>query len=283
MADPLILLHIRPNYWKWTQKFKLPIRRQGSNIDEVDGLPSDREKNLKKISKGLIDLLGKADRTKEIHELIAKLFSKNYPEVENWNGDTKLQVLVPEDYLNKVVKYVDPKRVDQLLGFCEEIVKSNPERKNEFEKHCNDLIGHRRNYQSQVPKQNLYNALKEYCLDSNDSMAVFQGLDLLKYDSWPKKEANEKDFILVNPTRGYIVGIKTIKTFGKGQIEKQLQQLHTTKDDLQTYLASDILKDAWITNDWVYIPMIYCEEMLDSIEICQECKKLIIIGKKFLN
>ena len=99
-----------------------------------------------------------------------------------------------------------------------------------------------------------------------------------------KKEPNEKDFILANPTNGYIIGIKTIKTFGKGKnIEKQLQQVHDTKDDLEKYLASDILKDAWITNDWVYIPMIYCEEMSDSIEICQDCKKFIIIGKKFLN
>ena len=76
--------------------------------------------------------MGPADRAKDIHELIAKLFSKNYPEVENWNGDTKLQVFIPEEYLNKAVKYVDSSRGDQLIDFCEEIVKSNPERKNEF-------------------------------------------------------------------------------------------------------------------------------------------------------
>ena len=45
---------------------------------------------MKKILKGLFDLLGPEDRAKDIDELIAKLFSKNYPEVENWNGDTKL-------------------------------------------------------------------------------------------------------------------------------------------------------------------------------------------------
>ena len=234
--------------------------------------------------KGLFDLLGPEDRAKDIHQLIVKLFSKNYPEVENWNGDTKLQVFVPEEYLNKAVKYVDPKRVDQLLGFCEEIVKSNPERKNEFEKHRNDLIGSRRNYQGQVPKQNLYNALKEHYLDSNDSVAVFQGLNVLKYDSGPKQDPNQKDFILVDPTHGCIVGIKTIKTFGKGQnIEKKLRQLHDTKDDLETYFVSGILKEQWISNDWVFIPMVYCEEILESIQICADCQKFIIIGKKFFN
>ena len=233
--------------------------------------------------KGLFDLLGPEDRAKDIHQLIAKLFSKNYPEVENWNGDTKLQVFIPEEYLNKAVKYVDPKRVDQLLGFCEEIVKSNPERKNEFEKHRNDLIGPRRNYQGQVPKQNLYNALKEHYLDSNDSVAVFQGLNVLKYDSGPKQDPNQKDFILVDPTHGYIVGIKTIKTFGKGQnIKKKLQQLHDTKDDLEKYFLSGILKEQWISNDWVFIPMVYCEEVLESIQICADCEKFMIIGKKFL-
>ena len=239
---------------------------------------------MKKILKGLFDLLGPEDRAKDIDELIAKLFSKNYPEVENWNGDTKLQVFIPEKYVNKVVKYVDSSRVDQLIGFCEEIVKSNPERKNEFEKHGNDLIGPKRNHQGQLPKQNLYNALKEHYLDSNDSVAVFQGLNVLKYDSGSRQDSNEKDFILVNPTRGYIVGIKTIKTFGKGQnIEKKLQQLHDTKDDLEKYFLSGILKEQWISNDWVFIPMVYCEEILDSIHICADCEKFIIIGKKIFN
>ena len=284
MTGSLILLHFRPKYWKWTRKFKFPvIGRQASTctvdeVDHVDG-PSNKEKNLKNILKGLIDLLGPEDRAKDIHELIAKLFSKNYPEVEDWNGDTKLQVFIPERYLNKAAKYVDPKRGDQLLDFCENVVQSNPERKKEFEKHCNDLIGPRRNYQGQVPKQNLYIALKEYCLDSNDSVAVFQGLNVLKYNSSPKQDPNEKDFILVNPTHGYIVGIKTIKTFGKGRnMEKQLQRLHDTKGDLETFLASGILKDQWIINDWVYIPMVYCEEMLDSLNVCPDCTKLIIIG-----
>ena len=252
-------------------------------MDEVDG-SSNREKNLKKIGKGLLDLLGQADRAVSIPEAIAILSGNNYPEVENWNGDMKLQIFIPEKYLNKAVKYVDPKRGEQLLGFCEEIIRSNPERKNEFEKHGKDLIGPRRMHWGQVPKQNLYNALKEYCHDSNDSVAVFQGLDILKYDSGPKQEPNEKDFILVIPTHGYIVGIKTIKTFGKGQnIKKKLQRLHDTKDDLETYFASvkEILKEQWISTDWVFIPMVYCEEMLESIKICLDCENFIIIGNFF--
>ena len=123
----------------------------------------------------------------------------------------------------------------------------------------------------------------EHYLDSNDSVAVFQGLNVLKYDSGPKQDPNQKDFILVDPTHGYIVGIKTIKTFGKGQnIKKKLQQLHDTKDDLEKYFLSGILKEQWISNDWVFIPMVYCEEVLESIQICADCEKFMIIGKKFL-
>merc|ERR1712083_886949 len=71
---------------------------------------SNRDKKLRKIMRDLIFLLGHNQRMNSIPEAVAALLKRNYPELVKWNGDSKLVIFVPEHYLNKAVKYVDPRR-----------------------------------------------------------------------------------------------------------------------------------------------------------------------------
>ena len=88
-----------------------------------------KEKKLRKIMKNLICLMGQGQKVKTIPEAVAKLLARNYPDIVKWNGDSKLVVFIPDFYLNKAVKYIDPSRGSELKSFCNEAAESNPEQK----------------------------------------------------------------------------------------------------------------------------------------------------------
>ena len=111
-------------------------------------------------------------------------------------------------------------------------------------------------------------------------MAIFHGLNVLKFD--PEQQdnnVNEKDFILVSGTYRYIAVIECKKTLGTGEsVEKSLQQLRDTKLDLESYFRNCILDDEELSSDWVFVPIINCEEIEDGGNVCKSCESHIITG-----
>jgi hypothetical protein len=212
---------------------------------------------------------------------VAVLLKRNYPDLVEWNGDTKLVIFVPDYYLNKAVKYVDPKRGNDVLKNLKEVAESNPDRKEEFEKHTDAVIGAKRVYRGEVPERNLYDSLQDHCAKSDESMAIFHGLNILKFD--PERQdnnVNEKDFILVSATHRYIAVIECKKTLGRGEsVDTSLQQLKNTKLDLESYFRNSILDDEEeLSSDWAFIPIINCEEIEDGVIFCESCEPHIIKG-----
>ena len=136
-------------------------------------------------------------------------------------------------------------------------------------------------YSGEVPEMNLYNILKTRYDEANESMAVFHGLNITKFD--PERQdnnVNEKDFILVSGSHQYIIVIEAKKTLGKGDsIEKSLKQLNDTKADLESYFNNAILEDrSSISPEWIFIPLIYCEDTEDGIDYCSSCQNHVIKG-----
>ena len=76
--------------------------------------------------------------------------------------------------------------------------------------------------------------------------------------------------------------IEVKKTLNATTLTKSLQQLKDTKEKIVQYLRTDILMDHLkLKREWTLIPMIYCEEILESIQICADCLNFIIVGKTF--
>ena len=199
--------------------------------------------------------------------------------------NTKLFILIPDFYLNKAVKYVDPKHGKELLQNCEEMTKLDLDRKQEFAAHANVVRGAMRTHWGEVPEMNLYNALKSRYDENNESMVVFHGLNITKFD--PERQDNnfnEKDFILISGSHQYIVVIEVKKTLGKGDsIEKSLKQLNNTKSDLESYFNNAVMEsEPSISPEWIFIPLIYCEDIENGVNYCSSCKKHIIIGMYFM-
>ena len=256
------------------------MRRLGRKLAKKKGL-TKRDKKLRKIMKELIILLGHGQQVNSIPEAVAALLERNYPDLVKWNGDKKLVIFIPDFYLNKAVKYVNPNRGDEVLENLEEAAELHPERKEEFMKHRNALIGAKRVHRGEVPEVNMYNALTERFDKGDETVTIFHGLNITKFDlERQDNNVNEKDFVLLSETYKYIAVIECKKTLDQETLEKSLQQLADTKSDLESYLRNAILADEEeITSDWMFAPFIYHEESEDGINFCDACREHIIKGK----
>ena len=145
---------------------------------------SSRNQKIRHILKNLYVLLGNGEHARDGKEAVAKLMSRNYPEILAWNGLSKLVVFVPEFYLNKATEYVNPEEGPKLLEDCKDLAdaETNLERKKHLKKHENKFLAGKRTWSGEHPELNLYNALTKYSKKKKKSLAVFHGLDLVKFD-----------------------------------------------------------------------------------------------------
>ena len=61
-----------------------------------------------------------------------------------------------------------------------------------------------------------------------------------------------------------------------------MNQLLNTKADLEFYFASDVLThNPWMSSEWVFVPMLYCEQIDQDVKISQTCVDFVIQGKYF--
>ena len=118
------------------QNFKLI---EGTTLEEKLLDSSGKSDKFGKIQKKLHCLLGNGRNvTLTIPETANELLIRNYPELVEFQGDTqekKMVIFVPEWYLTKAVKYVEPSRGEQLERYSEEAKAAAecPERKKVFE------------------------------------------------------------------------------------------------------------------------------------------------------
>ena len=80
------------------------------------------------------------------------------------------------------MKYVDPKRGDELLKNLDEAADLYQTRREEFENHSKEVKGAQRTHWGEVPEVRLYNALKDRCAQKEESLAIFHGLNIHKFD-----------------------------------------------------------------------------------------------------
>ena len=157
---------------------------------------SSRNQKIRNILKNLYILLGHGQHARDIKEAVSKLMQRNYQEILTWDGKSKLVVFVPEFYLNKATEYVSPEDGPRLLRDCEDLTlaETDPERRKHLKSHRNKFLGGKRTWMGEFPEMNFYNALTGYAGKKNESLAVFHGLNIFKFDPDrnPGKYINEK-------------------------------------------------------------------------------------------
>ena len=119
-------------------------------------------------------------------------------------------------------------------------------------------------------------------METRNGKCTKLGIRLLTWLLTDQRITNhEKDFVLVSATNQCIVVIESKSTLGAGDsMRKSMDQLLDTKSDLESYFSSDVLKEnPWMSSEWVFVPMVYCEEIEEGVEISQTCEDFIIKGK----
>ena len=124
-------------------------------------------------------------------------------------------------------------------------------------------------------EQNLCNALKEYVKISQDSLVIFHSLDLFDYQ---EKKFVEKDFLIVNVSKSFIISIEAKKTLDGTKTRCAIDQLKSAKTILEQYFNSNLeIVNSLKREEWCFIPMIYCENL--EAEFSGSLEMHIIKGK----
>ena len=234
--------------------------------------PDEISKTFGKIRKNLYCLMGNGNHgILTIPEIVAQLLPRNYPELVDFDDSKRLMIFVPEWYLAKAAKYVEPSRGPQLQEYSERLANLCPERRRYFEDLKKFYMAGQRTHCGELPEQNLYVALQAYFKGNNENVAVFHGIDILKINL-DRFKVKEKDFVIINATRRCILVIEVKRTLGAGDsIEKSIQQLNEAKEDLEAWFATEGL------HNWLFIPLIYTENIEPTID-CNGCNEHIMKG-----
>ena len=234
--------------------------------------PDQGDNRFGKIQKNLNCLLGNGrNQVLTIPEIVEELMPRNYPEWVDFDGTGKLVTFVPDWFLTKAPKYIDPSRGPQLKGYSEQMANECPERRRYFEDMKKFFMGGQRTHRGELPEKELYDSLQAYFKSKNETVAVFHGIDILKMNL-ERFKVNEKDFVILNATRKCILVIEVKQTLGAGDsIQKSIKQLNEAKEDLEAWFGTEGLED------WTYVPMIYTEKIEPDID-CDRCNKHVIEG-----
>ena len=254
-------------------------------------------RKLQFIKEKLIVLLGHGKIATTLKEALAALMLRNYPEVLDFTDESEFVIFIPDYYLNsiKVADYVDPIKGEEYEKHCKKAAKLYPERKiksklkkvKNFETLGKSFFeGRKITYFGEEPEKDLYYALKKRYERNNEKVVVFHALELMKFDT-ENTNFDERDFILINATHGYVMAIEAKKNLAEKENSKEdnlvkgLDQLERTMKDLQTFFTSSFLEEEdFLSSNWIFIPMIYTKNL--EFSLCEsglECLDHVIIGK----
>ena len=125
-------------------------------------------------------------------------------------------------------------------------------------------------------EKNIFTTLKKYFIGHKDQkILVLHGYEVMNLDSLEKSDKNgnkmkdvqkeEKDFIIVNLTFGYIIAIEAKATLNSKSIEKARKQLEGTKKMLKKWFGADLMQE------WKFFSAVYCERGDEFNKLCRNC------------
>ena len=102
-------------------------------------------------------------------------------------------------------------------------------------------------------------------------VVVLHGAKIFQLDFTIKKIDREKDFIIINYTRGTIIVIEVKTNLGAlDSIQKSYDQLSNAKKILDSWF------DTELDDSWTFIPLIFCKKTATGQNFCSKCLKYII-------
>ena len=250
------------------------------------------EKQFRKICQNLNLHLGSATIETDIFRGITSVIQRDFG--KDFNAD-KFKIFVPKIFLSKYPKVIDYenyiKKIDELkvihdindLG-AKVLIERDPTKKEKMTKALEDSKQKMRNNEfytqmktleeeevkmvkslpsvrGEKAEKKIYETLENYFSNSNEEILVlynfmFMGL-LAAKDYLPE----EKDFIIINLTKRYIMPLEVKTNFNMTSLKKAMKQIKNAIELINDWLGGD-LKEGY---GWRFIPVVCFESEIPDI------------------
>ena len=263
---------------KICQNLKLHL---GSNVVEED------------ILKG-IEFVMKRDYRKQFNSdkiqlFVPTIFLSKFPEVYQYDEYIKnigeLKVIQDINELEeKLENEIDPEkkeRMSQRLAKEQQKFQSNrvyidmrtlDEKEKAMVKSLQSVRGER-------AEKKMFKSLQKYFSKTNEEVLVLKSFDCLK--SWPERNMKpvEKDFILFNLTKRYIMPLEVKANFSIKSLEKAGKQIEDAIKLINEWAGGDLTEDS----GWEFHPATYFECDIPDIDrvFCTNCIPHVIYGEAY--
>ena len=222
----------------------------------------------------------------KIQIFVPKIFLSKFPEVIQYDRYIKnieeLKLIQDINEISaKIENELDAEKKERLAQRLEDSQKKME--KNEMYKELRSLEEEEVQMVKNLPivrgeraEKKLFKAIKKHFSRADEEVAVFYAYNFMGSVSEKHIKPVEKDFILINLTKRYIMPIEVKTNFHKQSLSKAKKQIKGTMELLNDWVAGDLTEEC----GWRFVPAICFEGKIPKVnqEFCANCVKYVFHG-----
>ena len=239
-----------------------------------------------KICENFKILLGGGEVTNDIAKAIESIGNRDYPQL-NW--DKISTIFVPMLFLPKHTELFDYKKEIHALQKMKETLNIRRARELRNDKKIRTLTDEEENLVKRLKKvdklehtigeyaeKEAYHFLKE-CIIDEEAIVIHNFKVMTCKDLDEIAEDFEKDFVILNLSRRFIMSLEVKANCNETSLRSAKKQFDGWKDSIFKWLEGHLTEES----GWSFYSIIYSQHMSESVSLCDECAKYVIIGKEF--
>ena len=220
-----------------------------------------------KISKNLVVHLSSNCYGQDITKAVVKIVRRDWPQFENGQIG---QVFVPKIFVSKYPEVIDHRKYKENVNNFRENNERSPEE--------TKLLQNKGHIEGEMLEKKIYNGLKLIFTKLNDDVMVVHGIRFMELADQNKDEIVdfEKDFLIINFTRRFVMSLEVKSCLGKNDLKKAKQQINGSKVCIDEWLGATFTEE----NGWKFIGVICFGEKAQRSghRFCNDCKQYVIVN-----
>ena len=224
--------------------------------------------------------------SEKIQICVPKTFLSKFPEVIQYDRYIKnIEELKLIQDINEISVKIEneldtekKERLAQRLNDSQEKMEKNEMYKElrSLEKEEVQMVKNLQSVRGERAEKKLFKAIKKHFSNIDEEIAIFYAYNFMGSVSEQHIKPVEKDFILINLTKRYIMPIEMKTNFHQQSLSKAIKQIKGTMKLLNDWVAGDLTEEC----GWRFVPAICFESEIPNIHeaFCEGCVKNVIHG-----
>ena len=250
------------------ERFKRIINSQ-INIENLS--QNDYRMSIEvKIQQNIAVHLGTDQFETDIVEAIKKVMRRDWPHLEEGRIG---QIFVPKIFLSKYPEVIDFDKFLEKVKAIEEKPEKTQEEK--------QLIKKMMHIKGERAERKVYNSIKKFYTERNEDVLVVRGLKFMKLTNQSQDEIEdfEKDFLVINLTWRYVMGLEVKSCLSSNTFGSSKKQINGCKELFDEWLGGTFKEE----NGWVFLGVTCFETIKFKYQprFCttgRACAKYVIVG-----